>query len=73
MNIECSLEPLNELVEAFKFDAVRHLVIKRKDIEVSALRRRSRKMQKEKNMNSEQMTIMKVAIKLIQPVITKII
>ena len=32
MNIECSLEPLNELVEAFKFnDAVlRHLVIKRK-------------------------------------------
>ena len=33
MNIECSLEPLNELVEAFKFnDAVlRHLVIKRKE------------------------------------------
>ena len=32
MNIECSLEPLNELVEAFKFnDAIlRHLVIKRK-------------------------------------------
>ena len=32
MNIECSLEPLNELVGAFKFnDAVlRHLVIKRK-------------------------------------------
>ena len=32
MNIECSLEPLNDLVGAFKFnDAVlRHLVIKRK-------------------------------------------
>ena len=32
MNIECALEPLNELVGAFKFnDAVlRHLVIKRK-------------------------------------------
>lgn len=41
MNIECSLEPLNELVEAFKFnDAVlRHLVIKRKKaiIEASAM------------------------------------
>ena len=59
INVECTLDPLNEIVEAFKFnDAIlRHLVIKRKNamVEPSIMLKTIEDIAaKRKNMNLKQ-------------------